>query len=182
MHVQGHNIKDTNKKQSMDDMAHNIEMHGRLVIDLFKVIQTSYNLDSYKLDNVCEKFLYKNKNDLPPKEIFRLQKGNSEDRCTIAKYCIIDCVLCNRLLIKLQILMNNIGMSNVCSVPLMYLFLRGQGIKGLSFVSKICRNKGYLINTLKKQEETSEKYEGAIVLKPTTKIYIEDPVCVADFN
>ncbi|MDB4507312.1 hypothetical protein N9064_00320 [bacterium] len=182
MHVQGHNIKDTNKKQSQDDMAHNIEMHGRLVIDLFKVIQTSYNLDSYKLDSVCEKFLYKNKNDLPPKEIFRLQKGDSEDRCTIAKYCIIDCVLCNRLLIKLQILMNNIGMSNVCSVPLMYLFLRGQGIKGLSFVSKICRNKGYLINTLKKQEETSEKYEGAIVLKPTTKIYIEDPVCVADFN
>ncbi len=56
MHVQGHNIKDKNKKQSMDDMAHNIEMHGRLVIDLFKVIQTSYNLDSYKLDNVCEKF------------------------------------------------------------------------------------------------------------------------------
>jgi len=182
MHVQGHNIKDTNKKQSMDDMAHNIEMHGRLVIDLFKVIQTSYNLDSYKLDNVCEKFLYKNKNDLPPKEIFRLQKGDSGDRCTIAKYCIIDCVLCNRLLIKLQILMNNIGMSNVCSVPLMYLFLRGQGIKGLSFVSKICRAKGYLINTLKKQEETSEKYEGAIVLRPTTKIYIDDPVCVADFN
>ena len=182
MHVQGHNIKDTNKKQSQDDMAHNIEMHGRLVIDLFKVVQTSYNLDSYKLDNVCEKFLYKNKNDLPPKEIFRLQKGNSADRCTIAKYCIIDCVLCNRLLIKLQILMNNIGMSNVCSVPLMYLFLRGQGIKGLSFVSKICRAKGYLINTLKKQEETSEKYEGAIVLRPTTKIYIDDPVCVADFN
>lgn len=182
MHVQGHNIKDKNKKQSTDDMAHNIEMHGRLVIDLFKVIQTSYNLDSYKLDNVCEKFLYKNKNDLPPKEIFRMQKGNSADRCTIAKYCLIDCVLCNRLLIKLQILMNNIGMSNVCSVPLMYLFLRGQGIKGLSFVSKICRSKGYLINTLKKQEETSEKYEGAIVLKPTTKIYIEDPVCVADFN
>ena len=182
MHVQGHNIKDTNKKQSQDDMAHNIEMHGRLVIDLFKVVQTSYNLDSYKLDNVCEKFLYKNKNDLPPKEIFRLQKGDSADRCTIAKYCIIDCVLCNRLLIKLQILMNNIGMSNVCSVPLMYLFLRGQGIKGLSFVSKICRAKGYLINTLKKQEETSEKYEGAIVLRPTTKIYIDDPVCVADFN
>ena len=182
MHVQGHNIKDKNKKQSTDDMAHNIEMHGRLVIDLFKVIQTSYNLDSYKLDNVCETFLYKNKNDLPPKEIFRMQKGNSADRCIIAKYCIIDCVLCNRLLIKLQILMNNIGMSNVCSVPLMYLFLRGQGIKGLSFVSKICRSKGYLINTLKKQEETSEKYEGAIVLKPTTKIYIEDPVCVADFN
>ena len=182
MHVQGHNIKDTNKKQSMDDMAHNIEMHGRLVIDLFKVIQTSYNLDSYKLDNVCEKFLYKNKNDLPPKEIFRLQKGDSEDRCTIAKYCLIDCVLCNRLLIKLQLLVNNIGMSNVCSVPLMYLFLRGQGIKGLSFVSKICREKGYLINNLKKQEETSEKYEGAIVLKPTTKIYIDDPVCVADFN
>ena len=39
-----------------------------------------------------------------------------------------------------------------------------------------------MINTLKKQEETTEKYEGAIVLKPTTKIYIEDPVCVADFN
>lgn len=30
---------------------------------------------------------------------------------------------------KLELLANNMGMANVCSVPLSYIFLRGQGVK-----------------------------------------------------
>ena len=32
-------------------------------------------------------------------------------------------------------------MANVCSVPLAYIFLRGQGVKIFSLVSKECREK-----------------------------------------
>ena len=69
-------------------------------------------------------------------DIFRLQKQDAEGRKIVAQYCIQDCVLCNKLVNKLSILSNNIGMANVCSVPLTYIFLRGQGIKILSLVSK----------------------------------------------
>ena len=77
------------------------------------------------------------KDDVSPKDIFRLQKGTSSDRAIVAKYCIKDCVLCLDLMNKLSIIPNNIGMANVCSVPLSYIFQRGQGIKVFSLISKI---------------------------------------------
>ena len=72
----------------------------------------------------------------------------------IAFYCIQVCVLCNRLTEKLDIVTNNIGMSNVCIIPLSYLFLRGQGIKIFSLVAKECRQMNYLIPNLKRDKNT----------------------------
>ena len=85
------------------------------------------------------------KDDVSPSDIFRLQKGNDYDRSVIAKYCVQDCELCINLCNKLDIISNNIGMSNVCSVPLSYIFLRGQGVKIFSLVSKQCRLEKFLI-------------------------------------
>jgi DNA polymerase elongation subunit (family B) len=166
-----------------DNLLHYINMTGRISIDLYKVAQASFKLDSYKLDNVCKINLNKVKNDISAQEIFIKQKGDDHDRGTIAEYCLIDCILCVRLFDKMEILMNNIGMSQVCSVPFSFLFKRGQGIKLLSFTSKITREKGYLIPTLEKQKEGAddEGYEGAVVLNPYTDIYFET-VVVADFN
>ena len=165
-----------------DNSLKYIPANGRVIIDLYKVIQKEYRLDSYKLDRVCHKFLYKEKNDLPPQEIFILQKGDSADRKRIAKYCLIDCILCNRLISKLEIIGNNIAMSNVCKVPFPYLFLRGQGVKIFSLVADVCSKQGYLIPVLPKADPTlDDKYEGAIVLKPFTGIYF-DPIAVEDFN
>lgn len=160
-----------------------IDMDGRILIDIMKVIQRDHKLDSFKLDNVAHHFIGMKKNDVHPNDIFRLQKGSSTDRKTIAEYCIQDCALCNLLTMKLEILANNIGMSNVCSVPLAYIFMRGQGIKIFSLVAKECRNEDFLIPTIKKVEdgEDEDGYEGAIVLEPKTGIYIDDPVCVLDY-
>jgi DNA polymerase elongation subunit (family B) len=165
-----------------DNTLYYLQMYGRISIDLYKLAQISFKLDSYKLDSVCKIYLGKSKNDLPPTEIFIKQKGTSADRGLIAKYCIMDCILVTRLFDKLDIFINNYGMAQVCSVPLSYLFLRGQGIKLLSFVSKIAAQKGFIIPVLQMiEEEDREKYEGAIVLNPVSNIYFE-PIVVADFN
>jgi DNA polymerase elongation subunit (family B) len=97
------------------------------------------------------------KDDVTPQDIFRLQKGTSKDRAIVAAYCVQDCVLVNKLMEKLQVLTNNIGMANVCSVPLSYLFLRGQGVKIYSLVSKACRLKNHLIPTLIRKNKFDEK-------------------------
>jgi len=96
------------------------------------------------------------KDDIQPKDIFRLQKGTSADRCLIARYCLQDCILCNKLIAKLRVLINNIGMANVCHVPLSFLFLRGQGIKILSLVAKKCREMQHLIPTIRKPKKENE--------------------------
>ena len=52
----------------------------------------------------------------------------------------MDCQLVIDLLNKLQVIPNNMGMANVCNVPLSFIFLRGQGVKAQSLVSQQCRN------------------------------------------
>ena len=90
------------------------------------------------------------KDDITPQDIFRLQKGNSHDRSIIAKYCIQDCVLLIRLLRKLDVIINNFGMSNVCLVPFSYIFMRGQGIKIFSLITNECAQANFLLPVLEK--------------------------------
>ena len=85
------------------------------------------------------------KDDVSPKEIFELQQKGDKERAIIAKYCVQDCVLCIHLANKLDIVINRMGMSNVCFVPLSFIFLRGQGIKTTSLVAEKCRKMNYLM-------------------------------------
>ena len=175
-------IQGLNSSAFGDNTLYYLQMFGRISIDMYKLAQITFKMDSYKLDAVCKKFLNKAKNDLPPSDIFIKQKGSDDDRALIAKYCLMDCILVQRLFDKLDIYITNCGMAQVCSVLFSYLFLRGQGIKLLSFVSKQCAKYGFLINVLDKMDpDEIEKYEGAIVLKPYKDIYFE-PIAVADFN
>jgi len=178
-----------------DNILKYIDMDGRVLIDVMKVVQRDHKLDSYKLDNVANHFMKMNKHDVHPSDIFRLQQGSSADRKVIADYCVQDCALCNHLIMKLEILANNIGMANVCNVPLSYIFMRGQGVKIFSLVAKECRADDFLIPTLQNksfmkpweksesddEEEDEDGYEGAIVLEPKEGIYIDDPVSVLDY-
>ena len=149
------------------------------------------------------------KDDISPKELFRLYKGSDTDRGIIAKYCVMDCVLVTKLMEKLKVLNNNIGMANVCGVPLNYIFMRGQGVKIFSLVSKKCRELGFLIpkktpddnkknknhnmtnsnyaNSKKidsdsesDSEEEKVGYEGATVFEPIKGIHYE-PIPVLDY-
>lgn len=111
------------------------------------------------------------KDDMEPKDIFRFYRGTEAQRAKVAKYCLKDCSSCNLVLAKLQILPNNVGMGNVCSVPLSYLFLRGQGIKIHSLVAKQCREENYLIPTKKKiqKKEPLKDAEGNVVMTEDEK-------------
>lgn len=166
-----------------DNLLKYIDMHGRVIIDLMKVVQRDHKLDSYKLDHVAQHFTGDKKDDISPKDIFRLQKGSSTDRAVIAKYCVQDCELCNKLIMQLDIVSNNMGMSNVCTVPLSYIFMRGQGIKIFSLVAKEAKENGFIIPTIRANmdEFADDGYEGAIVLEPKEGIYIDDPVSVLDY-
>jgi DNA polymerase elongation subunit (family B) len=171
-----------------DNILKFLDMEGRVLIDVMKVVQRDHKLDSYKLDAVASHFMGMNKHDVSPNDIFRLFRGDSADRKVVADYCVQDCALCNHLMMKLEIIANNVGMANVCNVPLSFIFMRGQGIKIFSLVSKQCKEEEFLIPTVQKkfgddgeEEEDQEGYEGAIVLEPKTGIYTEDPISVLDY-
>ncbi len=123
------------------------------------------------------------KDNVSPQDIFDMQRGSDEDRAVVAKYCVQDCELCLNIMQKLEIITNNLGMSNVCLVPLSYLFMRGQMIKTLSLVSSECQKENYLIPELPRpKEDTKDSYEGAEVLEPTPAIFLNEPVSVLDYS
>jgi DNA polymerase elongation subunit (family B) len=121
------------------------------------------------------------KDDVTPKDIFEKQKGTSYDRCVVAKYCMMDVILCVELLNKLEFITLTTGMSNVCLIPFDWALNRGQGVKIVSLVSDILRTEHYLLPFLYKTKRTSDSYEGAIVLPPKPGIYLDDPVAVLDY-
>jgi DNA polymerase elongation subunit (family B) len=120
------------------------------------------------------------KDDVTPQDIFRLTRGSSYDRSVIAKYCVADCTLVHSLMFKADILTGFIEMASICSVPINFLVMRGQGIKLTSYVSKKCRTKGVLMPVVDKGN-IFDAYEGAIVLPPKCAMYLDVPVACVDY-
>jgi DNA polymerase elongation subunit (family B) len=121
------------------------------------------------------------KDDVTPQDIFRLTNEGPAERSIVAKYCIQDCNLVYELLKKIDIITEFIEMSKLCSVPINFLVMRGQGIKLTSFIAKKCREKGTLMPVIQKPFNP-DGYEGAIVLEPKTGLYLEDPVACVDYS
>ena len=120
-----------------------------------------------------------NKIDLSPKQMFINYKSNKSDLIReIAVYCIFDNKNCNTLMEYLDYIIKSIGMSNVCCVPMDYLFSRGQGAKIFSVVSKQCQIENFVMPLV---DKTKFAFEGAIVLEPDTAIHLE-PIVVLDYK
>ena len=120
------------------------------------------------------------KEDMPYEEIFGHQNGTPEMRARIASYCIQDCLLCNKIIDKIDLITNNIGMCNVVFVPMAQMLLKGQGVKALSLVSKFAYESDGILPLANKNRGSQDKYKGAIVLEANVGGYF-DPVSVNDF-
>jgi DNA polymerase elongation subunit (family B) len=121
------------------------------------------------------------KDDVTPQDIFRMTNEGPKERATIAKYCIQDCNLVHHLMNKIDVMTGYIEMASLCSVPLDFLVMRGQGIKLTSYIAKKCREKKTLMPVIDKGNE-NEGYEGAIVLPPKCSLYLNDPVACLDYS
>ena len=120
------------------------------------------------------------KDDVTPKDIFRMTNEGPASRAVIAKYCIQDCNLVHYLFNKVDVVTDLVEMAKLCSIPMSFLVFRGQGIKLTSYVAKKCRENGVLMPCINKGSK-DDGYEGAIVLEPKCGLYLDDPVCVGDF-
>ena len=136
------------------------------------------------------------KDDVSPQDIFRLHRdGGAAGRARVAAYCVQDCDLTVELYKKLDVFNNAMAMANACSVPVGYIFTRGQGIKIESLIFKECYRREQCVVVLPTQprrpdgyvappgqeDEPQDSYEGAIVLTPNPGFYFKTPIGVADF-
>ena len=121
------------------------------------------------------------KDDVTPQDIFRMTNEGPNERAIIAKYCIQDCNLVHHLMNKIDVMTGYSEMAKICSVPINYLVMRGQGIKLTSYIAKKCREKKTLMPVLEKPL-FDDGYEGAIVLDPKCNLYLDNPVACVDYS
>ena len=121
------------------------------------------------------------KDDVTPQDIFRLTNEGPSSKAIVAKYCFQDCNLVHNLMIKNDIYTAMVEQANICSVPIEFIAMRGQGIKLLSFIAKECSDKNTLMPDLSKTM-SKDGYEGAICLKPKAGLYRDNPVAVVDYS
>ena len=122
------------------------------------------------------------KDDVTPQDLFHAfsEKGTINDRTKIARYCFQDCNLVHHLARKNDILTGMSEIASICSIPIDFVVMRGQGIKLLSFIAQQCRKKRTLMPVVEKIENDGS-YEGAICLKPKKNFYTKVPVAVVDY-
>ena len=121
------------------------------------------------------------KDDVTPQDIFRMTNEGPNERAVIAKYCIQDCNLVHHLMNKIDVMTGYVEMAKICSVPINFLVMRGQGIKLTSYIAKKCREKKTLMPVLEKPM-FDDGYEGAIVLDPKCDLYLDNPVACVDYS
>jgi DNA polymerase elongation subunit (family B) len=118
----------------------------------FKVIEVLK--DGFIIDSnidVSEKIKWgMAKDDVSPQQIFEMTKKGPAEKGIIAKYCIQDCNLVHHIFQQVDVLTTFIEMSKLCSVPIDFLVMRGQGIKGTSYVAKKCRENDVLMPLISK--------------------------------
>jgi DNA polymerase elongation subunit (family B) len=207
-YVAGNFIGDYIKSLEHNDTQTTIKssnMTGLLVGSYVHFEEIGHSVDYYadgakflvtNIDKIAGKFIINNivnpdtnnkkvrwclaKDDVTPKDIFRMTNGTADDRAVIAKYCIQDCNLVHYLFNKSDILTGFIEMAKICSVPINFLVMRGQGIKLTSYVAKKCREMRTLMPVIEKGG-LDEGYEGAIVLDPKCDLYLDNPVACVDY-
>jgi DNA polymerase elongation subunit (family B) len=153
----------------------------------FKVFNVSKEDGTFEIDNHEQPDMKKHvkwglaKDDVTPQDIFRMTNEGPSERAVIAKYCIQDCNLVHHLMNKIDVMTSYVEMAKICSVPINFLVMRGQGIKLTSYISKKCREKKTLMPVLEKPL-FDDGYEGAIVLDPKCDLYLDNPVACVDYS
>ena len=152
----------------------------------FKIRELDIKKGSFEVDYVID--IEKNKkfrwclakDDVTPQDIFRLTNEGPASKAIVAKYCFQDCNLVHNLMNKNDIFTAFVELANICSVPIEFVAMRGQGIKLLSFIAKKCADENTLMPVVIK-DKSNEGYEGAICLPPKKGLYKDNPIAVVDY-
>ena len=170
---------------SFEIIAHSSDMYEngkKFKITHLDPIKKEFTIDhKLEIDKKLKMKWCLNKDDINHHQIFEYTNQGPDKRAIIAKYCFQDCNLCHTLMKKYDILTGVTELASICSVPMSFIIMRGQGIKLLSFIAKQCREMKTLMPAVEKSS-SNDGYEGAIVLDPKTGFYADDPVACVDYS
>jgi len=176
--------KQTKVKGFMNRDTIDINLEGRIILDMYTYLIREVKLRSYSLNNVSFQYLGEQKEDVHYSLISKLWKQNEYTRRRLAVYCMKDAYLPLRLMDIFLTLINYSEMCRVTSTPLNFILTRGQQIKVSTQLHKKALERGYIVPNMKKTKDAfdeEEGFEGAFVLSPTVGFHTI-PIVTLDFS
>lgn len=162
------------------------DWNGRIILDLLMFARREIKSENYKLETIASQFIGAHKDPLTVHDIFRgyeegvLQHKKTDTLSIVAKYCMKDSILVQRLFNEFDIWIGITEMSAVCNVPSSFLYSKGQQIKVFSQVYKYCYDHKIVFESNMYNCTLDEKCQGAYVREPIPGIY--DYVIPFDFS
>jgi DNA polymerase elongation subunit (family B) len=165
-----------------DNRFHRVDIPGRLNLDLLLHVLQSSTYSSYKLDSIAFHILGERKHDVKAKQIFEYYASKDADLVAlVAKYCVQDTLLVQRLVDRLECFTALMEMSSVMFVPVTWLLTKGQSVRVASLVRRKADQRGFLVPDIRTSNtEEKQSFQGATVLDPEVGMY-DSPVVVLDF-
>ena len=162
-----------------------INIEGRIILDMYTYVLREQKLRSYSLNNVSFQFLGEQKEDVHHSLITTLWQQNEYTRRRLGVYCMKDAYLPLKLADHLMTVFNYTEMCRVTSTPLNFILTRGQQIKVATQLHKKALELNYIIPTIRINKSAvdndEEGYEGAFVLEPVVGFH-EQPIVTLDFS
>lgn len=177
----------------------NLNMSGRINVDMLPIVKRGYKLKNYQLKTVSAKFKVGNKHDVTPIEMFQIyeklkkcmtnrklfpndakvaesfNKAKAEMTRSMA-YCIMDSELpLNLFTEKLHTWHDLNELSSVVGVTITELFTRGQQVRCLSQIYDEAWLQGYVLT--RRMTSPIKGFAGGAVRNPITGLH-ENVVCL----
>jgi len=151
-------------------------------VDLFPYVKEHYTskLKSFSLKSVASFFDPETpKIDLNYTDMMaHFCSGDPDRRGIVAEYCVRDCVIPATLCDRLDVFVNLLELSRVTGVPASQITKRGQQVRCVAQLYRVCCRRGMVMNIRKQRQ--SDTYRGAIVQEPK-KGYYQNVIIYEDF-
>lgn len=168
---------------TIDTVHKRPDVAGVFVLDAYIVINADVTkrYESYRLDYVAKQIIKEAKIDLDYEQMYALYEGNTREGATeIAKYCMQDVLITQKVITVDVILRKLMAMSNLLKVDISWLITKGQTARCTSMINVYYAMKkyNYYFDNIYIKTET---LGGGHVEEPKRGKY-DDPTVVLDFK
>ncbi|KAI5961013.1 REV3 [Candida pseudojiufengensis] len=162
----------------------NIEISGRHILNVWRIVKSDLSLTSYTLENVCYHLLHKS---LPRYSLHQisnwLNSGNFQDLYVALSYYIKRIELTLKIIVVQELITRNVEHSRLIGIEFNSNYYRGSQYKVESLLCRISKPESILLNSPSKiQVHELRPIECLpLVMEPKANFY-KSPLIVLDFQ
>ncbi|CAK9439135.1 uncharacterized protein LODBEIA_P33590 [Lodderomyces beijingensis] len=162
----------------------NIEINGRHVLNVWRILKSDMALTSYTLENVCYHLLHRSLPRYSPHQLSSwIQSDNFQNLYVVISYFVERVRLTLKIIEVQELITRNVEHSRLIGIEFNSNFYRGSQYKVESILARITKSENLLLNSPSKYQVHEMRPIECIplVMEPRSNFY-KSPLVVLDFQ